>query len=84
VQHLLKGEHSDLLLSSNYQWTNIIIESLILPTNFAQRHPYNAEAVLFAQGLHPSTKTPLQYRLRLDIGYMDEDHWIVMPRQTTP
>jgi len=82
VQRSLRGEKSDLRLSSYYHWSNITIESIILPTNLTFRWPHEAEVVLLAQGPDPDTGAPLQRRIGLEIRYMDEDNWFVIPKQT--
>src|SRR5207248_394174 len=81
ARHSLKGEKSDLRLSPHYLWTNIVIESLAVPTNYASSYPYRADMVLLAQGLDSKTLAPLQFRLRMDIRYMDYDNWLVLPTQ---
>ena len=84
VQRVLKGEKSDLNLSSYYQWTNIVIESVTVPTNNARTYPYQAEVVLFLEASGPNTGRPLQSRLRLEIDNGGEDSWLVYPKQGAP
>jgi len=84
VQRSLRGEKSDLRLSSYYQWTNIVIESCSVPTNHAFRWPYEAQVVLFAQGTESNTGAPLERHVAFEISYMDEDNWFFLPKQTIP
>ena len=86
VRRALKGEESDLNLSPHYQakWTNIVIESVTVPTNYARTYPYRAEVVLLFEASGPNTGGPLQSRLRLGIENAGEDHWLVFNKQGAP
>jgi hypothetical protein len=84
VERVLKGQECDLRLSPHYQWTNIVVESLTVPSNYKSTYPYQAESILSAQGRAPDTQTPVQFRLHADIRYMEEDRWFVSLKEITP
>jgi hypothetical protein len=83
VECLMNGQKSDLSLSSQYHWTNIVIESFTVLSNYTRTYPYRAEGIVSAQGLTLNALTPVQHRLRLDIRYMEEDRGFIFSKEIT-
>jgi hypothetical protein len=83
AQRLLRGEKSELRLP-NHIWTNIVIESFDVASNYTTSWPHRARAVLLSQGLDGNTGKPIEHRSALLVNCMDEDDWALWYQPIRP